>query len=150
MVILRFGGWLMLVAIAGGGVYFALVFLGGFVLGTFRTIILVPHLGEVPAVLIEIPAILAIAWFACGFVIRRLAMPDDLSARLVMGGVAFGLLMAAEMALAWILFARPPSGHLASYARLEAIPGLAAQIAFGLFPLARLRGSAAERAPTSS
>ncbi|HSP26443.1 MAG TPA: hypothetical protein VLQ65_14840 [Saliniramus sp.] len=140
----------MMLAIAAGGVYFALVFLAGFVLGTLRTLVLVPSLGEMAAVAVEIPAMLAIAWVVCGFVIRRLAVSGDFRARMAMGGVAFCLLMAAEMLLAWILFARPPAAHLANYARPEALLGLAAQIAFGLFPLARLRAGVAERGPTSS
>jgi len=131
--------------VIAGSVYFALVFLAGFVLGTLRTLVLAPLLGEMAAVVVEIPAMLAIAWLACGFAIRQLAVPAGFAPRLAMGGIAFLLLMAAEMVLAWILFARPPAEHLASYARPEALVGLAAQIAFGLFPLARLRGAGSAR-----
>jgi hypothetical protein len=135
----------MWIAVAAGNVYFALVLIAGFVLGTLRTLVLAPHLGDVAAVVVEIPAMLAIAWLACGVVIRRLRVPDEWTARLAMGGIAFSLLMAAEMVLAWILFARPPAEHFASYARPDALLGLAAQIAFGLFPLARLRGAGSAR-----
>lgn len=140
----------MLVAIVAGGLYFLAVFMAGFVLGTLRTLVLAPHLGAVGAVALEVPAMLAIAWFACGEVIRRLEVSVALPMRLTMGGAAFALLMTAETLLAWVLFGRSPAEHAVRYANPDALLGLAAQIAFGLFPLARLRGSTAERSSTSS
>ena len=42
--------------------YFALVFLLGFAFGLLRVLVLAPKYGEVAAVLIEVPIVLALAW----------------------------------------------------------------------------------------
>ena len=52
-------------AIKAGGVYFVAVFLFGFVLGTARTLIVLPRVGETVGVVLEAPVILAISWVTC-------------------------------------------------------------------------------------
>ena len=50
--------------ITAGLVYAAMVFLVGFGLGTIRVTLIVPHLGETGAVLLETPIMLAVRWMA--------------------------------------------------------------------------------------
>lgn len=124
-------------ALAAGCRYFLTVFAVGFVLGTLRTLFVAPRFGETTAVLLELPLILAAAWIACGYLLRR--RPLDLGGRAVMGATAFALLMLAEASLSLLLFRRSLNEHLALYAEAPHLVGLAGQVLFGLMPLARGR-----------
>lgn len=124
-------------ALRAGLAYFAGVFALGFVLGTVRVLWLAPRLGEGPAVLLELPVMLAASWAWCGWLLGRFRFPPGITAPLLMGGVAFALLMAAEFTLG-AATGTPPASHLARWATGPGAAGLAAQIAFALFPLARI------------
>ena len=126
-------------ALKAGLIYFALVFAAGFVLGTGRVLLLAPAAGEIAAVLIELPIMLAISWFACGWVIRRHSDPRLLGARAITGAAAFVLLMLAELALAIFVFGRSVDVFLGSFETPAGAIGLAGQIAFAIFPLLQLR-----------
>lgn len=126
-------------AVLAGLAYFAVVFAAGFVLGTLRVFLLIPWLGETTAVLIELPAILAVAWVACRRLIAAFDVPSRLARRLVMGGVAFLTLMVAELGLSVLAFERTVADHLDQYREVHAFLGFAGQVAFGLFPLMQLR-----------
>ena len=116
------------------GIYFAIVFAAGFIFGTIRTLLLVPHIGATAAVTIEAPLILLVSWFASLAVVERLQIPAEFSRRLAMGAYAFTILMVAELALGVILFGQTPAGHFASYRDLSQQIGLAAQLAFAFIP----------------
>jgi len=79
-----------------GILYFALVFGAGFVLGTIRTLWVVPRTGARMAELLETPIMLAFTIFSARWIIYRLALPDTPSARLGMGGFALLLMLIAE------------------------------------------------------
>ena len=79
-----------------GILYFALVFGAGFVLGTIRTLWVVPRTGARMAELLETPIMLAFTIFSARWIIHRLALPDTPSARLGMGGFALLLMLIAE------------------------------------------------------
>ncbi|MCG6117870.1 MAG: hypothetical protein MEQ07_06715 [Aquimonas sp.] len=121
---------------------FAGVFALGFVLGVLRTLLLAPWLGELAAVAVELPVILAASWWWCGWLLRR---SDERSLRgsgaraLAMGAIALGLLLAAELGLSMILAGRSAGEHLALYALPAHQLGLAAQCLFGLMPWLWLR-----------
>jgi hypothetical protein len=82
-----------------GALYFALVFGAGFALGTLRVLLVAPRLGARTAELIEAPFMLAVTFLAARWTVRRLAVPAARAPRLGMGGVALGLLLAAEFTL---------------------------------------------------
>lgn len=115
--------------------YFAIVFAAGFVLGTIRTLWLIPAFGELTATLIELPVIITIAWIACRWVLQRIAVPADFISRLTMGGLALLLLLSAEALLSISLGGLTLSGHFALYQKLPVILGLAGQVLYALFPL---------------
>jgi hypothetical protein len=127
--------------ILAGVVYFALVFALGFLLGTVRTLFVrdAPDAGRLLGVLIELPIMLIASWFLSRYVIRRLAVASTVAARAVMGGLAFGLLLLAELLVGTLLFDRTPGEHFALYRDASYALGLAAQIAFALMPLAQMR-----------
>jgi len=122
-----------------GSVYLVAVFAAGFVLGVLRTLVLVPLLGPLWAVLIELPVMLAIAWLVCTRILRR--WPLSPAAAAVMGAFAFSLLMLVEAALSNLLAGRSLTEHLALYAQLPHQVGLAGQLVFAVFPWIQARRS---------
>ncbi len=118
-----------------GVLYFAIVFGAGFVLGTVRTLWLIPRVGTRIAELMEAPIMLVITFAAARWIVLRLASPARSSARLGIGAIALGLLLFAEFGLVlWLrgisireyLATRDPVSGTVYYAML----GL-----FGLMPL---------------
>ncbi len=120
-------------------VYFAIVFVIAFGLGTIRVLQVVPRLGEIKAVLIEAPVLLAISWLVVGWTIRRFSVPTRPGLRAVMGIIAFALLIVAEAGLAVGLFGRSINQFVAAYGAIPGAIGLAAQLGFAAMPLLRLR-----------
>ena len=120
---------------------FALVFALGFLLGTLRTVFVrdAPTAGRLLGVLIELPIMLTASWFLCRTVIRRFAVAPTIAARAVMGGLAFALLLLAEILVGALLFGRTPGEHFALYREASYALGLGAQIAFALMPLVQMR-----------
>jgi len=121
--------------------YWAVVFALGFVLGTLRTLWLAPAIGVTAATIVELPIMLAASWWAAGWAVRRFAILTR-GAALALGGLAFGLLMGAELALARLLISQSLRDWLGGFAALHAQLGLAAQIGFALMPWWRVRSGA--------
>jgi hypothetical protein len=117
-------------------IYVATVFAAAFVLGTLRVLLVVPRLGELAAVTLEVPVVLGLSWLVAGRVLRRWPLPRT-GQRLAMGGLAFAVLMIGETILGITLFDRTPAGILAAMATLPGLVGLAGQIGFGLVPALR-------------
>ena len=129
----------MALALRAGFIYFALIFSAGFTLGIFRIFVLLPRLAPSLAVLIELPLILAICWFAAKWTVKKFAVPAVVANRLVMGLSAFVFLMLAETILATAGFGRTFAGLLSSFATPEGALGLAGQMFFALFPYLLLK-----------
>jgi len=125
-------------AFKAGLAYFVVGFGFGFLLGTFRMFVIVPAIGEISAVMLEMPIILAISWFSSRWLIGRFSVPDRLPPRVVMGGLAFALLMLAEVGLSILGFGRTFAEHLASYRQVASILGLLGQLAYASFPSIQL------------
>lgn len=119
-------------------VYFLLVFAAGFAMGTLRVLAIAPALGETAAVVVELPVMLAISWLAARVIVGRFAVPARIGARLLMGGLAFALLMFAEVGVSVTAFQRSIGEHFSAYLAAPALLGLAGQIAFALFPAMQL------------
>lgn len=127
-------------ALKAGAVYFAVVFAAGFVLGFLRVFVVVPRIGALRAVALELPIMLAVSWTVCGWVLRRYAVPVACGARAAMGLIAFVLLMLAELALA-IATGRTFAAFMASLAMPEGVLGLSGQAIFAMLPLIRRRAT---------
>ncbi len=115
--------------------YFTLVFVFGFAFGVIRTLLIVPNIGALGAVAIEVPLMLAVSFVAARILMRRFSI-RRLGDAFAMGIVAFGLLMPVEFALAALL-GTPPSVYLASLATAPGALGLLGQVLFALVPAAR-------------
>ena len=55
----------------------------------------------------SVPLMLAASWIACGFVLRRRPVAPQMGPRLVMGAVAFAVLIGLELLVGIIGFGRP-------------------------------------------
>lgn len=123
-----------------GVAYFALVFALGFVLGTVRTLFVqdAPGAGRLLGVLIELPIMLVASWIVCRDAVRRFTVAPAVAARSTMGGVAFALLLLAELLVGILLFGRTPAEHFALYGDTSYAVGLAAQVAFASMPLMQM------------
>jgi hypothetical protein len=112
--------------------YFAGVFALAFVVGVGWTLWLAPRVGAVAAVLAELPLILTASWLWSRHLLRRHPLPSH-SPALMMGALAFALLMAAELGLAQVL-GRSAGAWLASLTTPAGLLGLAGQVGFGVMP----------------
>jgi hypothetical protein len=110
--------------VKAGAIYFALVFGAGFVLGTIRSLWVVPRFGTRMAELMEMPIMLAVTIVAARWTVLHLSMPMMWSARIEMGCIALVLMLIAEFGFVlWIrglsikdyLAARDPMAGAAYY-----------------------------------
>lgn len=126
-------------AVHAGLLYCALVVAAGFVLGVLRIMLIGPLAGEVVALALEAPVMLAISWAACGWALDRLDVPPQLLDRLLMGGVALVLLLVAEGCVVVLAQGRTLAEFFEIHGRTAVLLGLLAQLAYALFPLLRHR-----------
>ncbi len=115
--------------------YFAIIFGAGFVLGTARVLLLVPRIGHLSAVMVELPVMLLASWLVCRAIVKRWRVPPEAGSRILMGLAAFLLLMTAEYILAVALFGRGPEAFFSDFRTAPGALGLAGQLLFGLWPL---------------
>jgi hypothetical protein len=127
------------VSLLPGVLYFILVFGAGFILGPIRVLWLVPRLGERWAELIELPVMVVAIVLAARFVVRRLAVPPTPPARLLMGGLALALALAAEFALVQWLRGMTPAGYFASRDPVSGTTYYATLLFFAALPLLLVR-----------
>lgn len=118
--------------IAPAFAYALAVFVAGFALGALRVLWLGPAVGELVAVALELPVMLAVSWVAAGAVLRRWPVER----RLAMGGLAFAVLMACEAGLALAL-GETPGGFALHLATAPGLLGLAGQVGFAVIPRVR-------------
>jgi hypothetical protein len=128
-------------AAVAGLAYVGVIFALGFALGTVRVLVLLPAIGETLAVFLELPVMLAACWVVAGFLTRRFIKPGNGSMALVMGAVAFALLMVAELVVAVSVYDRTPSEQVAHWLTIAGAVGLSGQIAFAIFPWIQVRRS---------
>ncbi len=79
--------------------YFLSVFGAGFALGVLRVLLLAPWFGERAAELLELPVMLVVIVFSARWVVRRFGGDRSPAAMLWVGLAAFGLMLAAELAV---------------------------------------------------
>ena len=86
-----------------GTAYFGFVFGAAFVLGTIRTLWVVPRVGTRTAELMEMPIMLAVTILAAHWTVLRFSLPPVSSARLGMGCIALAFMLVAEFGFVlWI------------------------------------------------
>jgi hypothetical protein len=105
---------------------------------TLRVLAFAPYLGEQLAVLLELSLMPAISWFACSWTVNRFNVLAAASAQLIMGSVAFILLMAADLGLSFFALRRTVTQHFQTFLNAASLLGIVAQFAFALFPVIQL------------
>ena len=121
--------------LVSASVYFTIVFVAAFALGALRVMVIAPRLGTLAAVLIEVPIVLGVSWVVCVQVVRLFDVPNEWLPRLLMGVMAFLLLMIAEPAIAIFGFGGSLTQYFAGFRSTAGLIGLLGQIAFALIPL---------------
>ncbi|MGL6210055.1 MAG: hypothetical protein ACRC14_09530 [Paracoccaceae bacterium] len=114
--------------------YFGIVFAAAFGLGILRVLVLVPAIGPMASVALEVPVVLGLSWIVAGWVLTR--WPVRQGQRLGMGVLAFCFLLAAEAALALTL-GQTLLQFVAAMATPVGALGLAGQIGFAIIPALR-------------
>jgi hypothetical protein len=118
-----------------GVFYFALVFAAGFVLGTIRTLWIVPRVGARTAELMETPIMFAVTVLAARWVARRLLLPPTVATRLGFGFVALGLLLITEFTVVLWLRGLTIREYLAGRDTVAGTVYLIMLVVFALMPL---------------
>jgi hypothetical protein len=112
--------------------YFVLVYLAGFALGIGRDFLVTPAVGLTNALLIEMPILAVVCYFAARFVLARTPEAKTPGDRLFVGCTAFILLLIAEEAMAHILRG---ISIFTLWADFELLAAIANIIGLGLFML---------------
>lgn len=123
----------MRVSLVAGFFYFLVVGTAGVLFGSLREMFVSPVVGHGLAVALELPVMLAIAWFSCQRLVKWCDVSDKLILRFVMGASAFALLMAMEQSLSFALQKLIEVQTPQTWTVIDYI-GLAGQAAFGLMP----------------
>jgi len=110
-----------------GAIYFALVFAVGWVLGPIRELWVVPHLGRVAALLLELPLMLVAMIVSARWVVRRFSVPYAFRTRIAIGFVALAILLVAELVGSRWVRGLSVQTYLAS---LATVPGLISLLSF--------------------
>ncbi|MFP4896569.1 hypothetical protein [Paraburkholderia sp. EG304] len=118
-----------------GCLYASSVFVIGFALGAVRVLLVIPHLGETPAVLLEAPLMLAVSWILSRWIAGKHGMLTGTSEAFVMGAIAFAILICAELGTAVMLFRKTVLEYVAGLGSVPGAIGLAAQLCFAIFPV---------------
>jgi hypothetical protein len=125
----------VLCAFKAGLCYFALTFGAGFLLGPLRIFLMVPRVGARAAELAELPVMIIVTWLAARWTIRRFRVPLSTRSRLVMGVVAFALLLAAEFALVLPLRGLTLEQYFATRDPVSSVAYYASLVLLALMPL---------------
>lgn len=121
--------------LAAGLVYFFLLFALGFALGTARVMIFAPRLGDIAATLLELPVMLAAAFFLCRWIIHAWHVPPSLGVRWIMVLWFIALLMIFETGLGVALFGRTVAEQWVALVTPAGLLGLSAQMVAALLPV---------------
>lgn len=117
-------------SLKAGGLYFALVFGAGFLLGVVRQLLVAPRIGEMWAELLEMPLMFVVVVFAARWTLCKLEAPS----RAGMGLVALGLLAVAELGLVVGLRGMTLSGYIASREPVSGVAYLLMLLLFAAMP----------------
>lgn len=131
-----------------GLIYFLLLFAVGWILGPIRELWAVPLFGRTAAMASEAAIMMITMVAAARWVIRRFEVPRTLSATIVMGFVALGLLIPAEIAGVVSVRGLSLKGYFASFPTARGVISLLMFLLFAVMPslVARISAAGLERA----
>jgi hypothetical protein len=123
-------------ALLAGTIYFLVVFAVAFVLGTVRTLVLLPRFGTLISTMAEAPVMLAIGYWTCRWVLGRWPVKTG---RWLMVSTFLTMLALFEWQLGIRLFGLTAAQQWANLTTPAGLVGLTAQILVALFPLMLVR-----------
>jgi hypothetical protein len=124
-------------AIRAGLLYCVVLLAAGLVLSVIRTFWIAPLSGQLVAVWLEAPVILAVSWTACGWVAEQLDLSESFLDRLTMGGVALAGVIGVEAFVAIVGDRQTLRDYVLTNGRIGVLLGLLAQLGFAGFPILR-------------
>ncbi|UPY37101.1 hypothetical protein [Sediminicoccus sp. KRV36] len=117
----------------GAVLYVLAAFGAGFLLGPMREFLLVPIMGRLLALFVELPLLLGFCGWVAPRIIRRCGVPPG-GARLRMGFAALALLLTLEFFTGVALRGWDLRGWAADFATLPGLLTLLAYLVFALLP----------------
>jgi len=105
----------------------------GFVLGPVRELLLVPMMGRVFALFVELPLLLGFCWWIAPRIIRRCAIAPG-EARLRMGFAALSMLLVLEFVLGVAVRGWDLQSWVADFATIPGLVTLLGYVIFALIP----------------
>ena len=133
----------MIRSLLAGVAYFAIAFAAGVAMGLVRIVWLMPAIGELTALALELPIILAFSWWLSSWLVRLIRVPAAAGNRLAMGWTAFALLMLAELIVSVQLAGSGVGEHFMDYLSAPGLLALLGQVAFAFIPVLQLSRPAA-------
>ena len=112
------------------------MFGAGFCFGIIRVLLVAPSIGELPAVLVELPFMVLICWLLSKFYIQKL---DSMRSGVYVGVTAFATLMLFEVALSVIVFENSLEETLQDLKTTKGKIGLVGQLLSSSFPVIQLK-----------
>jgi hypothetical protein len=122
-----------------GIAYTLVVFVFAFAIGTIRVTLIAPRLGALLAVILEGPIVLAVSWRVSQWCNRHFKVSWNPRARVLMGAVAFAVLMLLELGVSVLAFGETLDHYFAKYASTPGVVGLAMQVGFATIPWVQCR-----------
>jgi len=118
------------------GVLFGTSMFGaGFCLGLIRVLVVAPSIGELYAVLMELPLMFLICWLLSKSYLQKLDSPNS---GFIMGSVAFATLLLFEVALSLLVFDKTVDETLQDFTTIKGKIGLIGQVISSFFPVIQL------------
>jgi len=124
-------------AFKAGTVYFLLLYVIGFLLGTTRELLLAPRFGVVVASALEALPVLAAIFHFAPLIARRFGVAPKSAGRMLMGFFGLVLLIGAEIAMTRAMRGLSPEQWLAHFASVEGVIYAALLAAFAAMPWVR-------------
>lgn len=117
-----------------GFLYFLITFVVAFAMGVVRVTFVIPLVGELTAVLIEVPLMIFISWKVSAWVMSRYFSDHAVKDYLVVGSTAFLFLMITEYFLAVFAFGRTAEDYFLSLKTGPGFIGFLGQVGFAAVP----------------
>ncbi len=118
-----------------GVFYFALMFVLGWLTGTVREFLVIPLFGRAIGIAVEAIFMVGAMLAVLHGINWRLEVPSAIGTRIIMGLVALGLLLPAEMAGAWMFRGQTPTEFLLPTDEFSRVVQWGLLLVFAVMPL---------------
>ena len=131
----------MQIILRAGTLYFAIVMGVGFALGVIRVPLVVPRIGERWAELAEMPFMAVTIFYSAGYVLRRFPEINARGSSLIVGFLALGFTISAEVGIAVSIQNQSLVEYIASRDKVSGAAYLVLLMLFALMPRLRVKSN---------